>query len=273
MSTSDKSNGQFLLGLFSGIAVIAIIGLIILATIFIGYVKKNQGKVAGVAENTNTNNQAVQPSVQVSKKLDKPVVELFVMSHCPYGTQVEKGMLPVFDLLGSKIDSSIKFVYYAMHGEKEVKEQLNQYCIQKDQKSKYSSYLSCFLASGNGASCLTSAQIDQTALTACTTEADKTFNVTKNFENKASWLSGQFPLFDIYKADNTKYSVAGSPTLIINGEEISTGRDAKSLLQAVCSGFITKPSECNTVLSGATPAPGFGTGTAASGTAAADCGN
>ena len=28
-------------------------------------------------------------------KLEKPIVEAFVMSHCPFGTQIEKGMLPV----------------------------------------------------------------------------------------------------------------------------------------------------------------------------------
>ena len=39
-------------------------------------------------------------------KLDKANVEMFVMSHCPYGTQIEKGMLPVLDKIGKKIDFS-----------------------------------------------------------------------------------------------------------------------------------------------------------------------
>ena len=38
-------------------------------------------------------------------KKEKPEVELFVMSHCPFGTQIEKGMLPVARLLGDKIIS------------------------------------------------------------------------------------------------------------------------------------------------------------------------
>jgi len=71
------------------------------------------------------------PVATVSVKSDKPTVELFIMSHCPYGTQVEKGILPVTKTLGDKIDFDLKFVYYAMHGEKEAYEQLNQYCIQK----------------------------------------------------------------------------------------------------------------------------------------------
>ena len=33
-------------------------------------------------------------------KTGTPEVQLFVMSHCPYGTQIEKGIIPVVELLG-----------------------------------------------------------------------------------------------------------------------------------------------------------------------------
>ena len=83
-------------------------------------------------------------------KSDKPSVELFVMSYCPYGTQAEKGILPVVELLGDKIDFNLRFVYYAMHpSQGEVEENLRQYCIQKDQKSKFNDYLECFLEEGD----------------------------------------------------------------------------------------------------------------------------
>lgn len=36
------------------------------------------------------------------EKSDKPKVELFVMSHCSYGTQIEKGIVPVAKLLRDK---------------------------------------------------------------------------------------------------------------------------------------------------------------------------
>jgi hypothetical protein len=35
------------------------------------------------------------PTTTDIPKNDKPVVEAFVMSHCPYGTQIEKGLIPV----------------------------------------------------------------------------------------------------------------------------------------------------------------------------------
>ncbi|NTW30777.1 MAG: hypothetical protein HGA33_05845, partial [Candidatus Moranbacteria bacterium] len=56
-----------------------------------------------------------QPAVQEVPKTAKPVVKLFVMSYCPYGTQIEKGILPVLETLGDKIDFTLEFVSYAMH--------------------------------------------------------------------------------------------------------------------------------------------------------------
>jgi len=56
----------------------------------------------------------------VEKKSDKPEVELFVMSYCPYGLQMERGILPVVEKLGDKIDFKIKFCDYAMHEKQEI---------------------------------------------------------------------------------------------------------------------------------------------------------
>ena len=204
-------------------------------------------------------------------KTAKPSVELFVMSHCPYGTQTEKGILPVVGLLKDKIDFKVKFVYYAMHGEKEVKEQLNQYCIQKEQPTKFNAYLKCFLTDSNGERCLVNASIDTTKMKSCVATADTQFSVMKNFNDKSTWLSGNFPLFDTDKADNEKYQVAGSPTLIINGVDVQSGRDSVSLLNSICNAFTDKPAECSTVLDSTPPAPGFGWDAAGS-TNLANCG-
>ncbi|MEK6969678.1 MAG: hypothetical protein AABW48_04585 [Nanoarchaeota archaeon] len=199
---------------------------------------------------------AVPPAEVV--KSDKPKVEVFVMSHCPYGTQIEKGMLPVAYLLGSKMDFSVKFVSYSMHGETEIKEQLNQYCIEKEQKTKFLDYLKCFLDEGDGAGCLVTAKIDQSKLGACTAKADQEFSVMENLADKSTWLSGQFPLFDIHKVENDKYGVQGSPTLVINGVMASAGRDSVSLLNAICDAFNTPPEECKMKLEATVPSAGFG---------------
>ncbi|MFH1127453.1 MAG: hypothetical protein V1718_05080 [archaeon] len=207
-------------------------------------------------------------------KLEKPKVELFVMSHCPYGTQAEKGILPVLDVLSNKIDFSVKFVYYAMHGETELNEQTLQYCIQKNYNDKYTAYLKCFLKEGNSDACVTEVGLDKAALDTCIAETDTEFRITEKFNDKSTWSGGSYPPFDIYKTENEKYGVGGSPTLVINGVVAQTGRDPASLLGAVCTGFTNKPTECSVALSGETPSPGFGFETTASAaqSAGAGCG-
>jgi len=211
-------------------------------------------------------------------KSDKPVVELFIMSHCPYGTQAEKGIIPVFELLKTKIDAKIRFVNYAMHGEKEIYEELNQYCIQKEQSDKFYPYLKCFLgktgSEADGKACLTEVKIDTAKLEKCTKAADTEFEVTKYFEDKSSWASGRFPLFKIDDALNKEYGVQGSPTLVINGKQVSSGRDSASYLKTICSAFNSAPAECDTALSSASPSSGFGYAAASASASnnAAQCG-
>lgn len=218
---------------------------------------------AGTAAAPATGQTAPQPT-SVSKT-DKPVVELFVMSHCPYGTQSEKGILSAVRTLGDKIDFKVKFVYYAMHGEKEVKEQLAQYCIQKDEPAKYLAYLACFLndSAGQGSdsaskACIASTKIDTAKVDACKVTADKEFGIMANFNDQASWLSGRFPKFNTDLALNTKYAIQGSPTLVINGAQSNAGRDSASYLKGICAAFNNAPAECNTQLSATAPGPGFG---------------
>ncbi len=211
------------------------------------------------------------PSSGANSKIatsDKPNVELFVMAYCPYGTQIEKGILPVIDLLGDKINFELKFVNYAMHGEKEVNENLRQHCIQEEQNDKFISYLKCFLKNSDSPTCLKETNVDTDKLNACTTATDTKFSVTENLNNK----QGPFPAFLINDADNKKYGVKGSPTLVINAQQANSARDAESLLQTICSAFTTPPSECNTTLSTTNPSPGFGYDASGSDSSAGGCG-
>lgn len=224
-------------------------------------------------EDMKEEGDAQMPAAEVQTKSPKPEVEVFVMSHCPYGTQMEKGILPVMEVLGNKIDAKIKFVDYAMHGEEEVTEQLRQYCIQKNEPQKFAAYLTCFLEAGDAELCDVKTGVKKYLLNQCVTATDAEHKVTELLEDESSWVSGQFPQFNIHKEDNEKYGVQGSPALVINGEMIQSGRDSASLLAAVCSGFEEQPAECETELSSDQPAPGFGDGTDASGASAdAGCG-
>ncbi|MCX8159126.1 MAG: hypothetical protein N3D20_02440 [Candidatus Pacearchaeota archaeon] len=209
-------------------------------------------------ETRNNKNSNVQPEIKEVPKSDKPNVELFVMSLCPFGLQIEKGILPVVVLLKDKIDFSVKFVYYIMHDKAEIDENTRQYCIQKEQKDKFVNYLTCYLKEGKTEDCLKEAKIDKTKLNLCINATDKKFNITANYNDKNSWLNGRYPKYNVNLADNERYGVGGSPTLIINGVEVPANRDSASLLKAICSAFNKEPEECKQTLSSASPSPGFG---------------
>ena len=219
------------------------------------------------AKNAEGSNETPAVKTTDIPKSEKPKVEVFVMSHCPYGTQIEKGILPVVKTLGDKIDFELKFVDYVMHGEKELDEQLQQYCIKSQENEKFIPYLECFLEAEDSVGCLTKAKINTSKLNSCISTTDKKYEISANFKDKTTY-KGQFPPFNIYKEDNVKYGVGGSPTLVINEVTASSARDSKSLLATICSAFETAPEECATELSSAQPAPGFGSATGGS---AASC--
>jgi len=218
---------------------------------------------------------AAQPAVPQVTKSDKPKVELFIMSYCPYGLQMQKAYIPVAKLLGTKADMQIKWVPYIMHGEKETQENTRQYCIQKEQSDKYLAYATCFVASTDTAACQKSAGIDAAKLQTCYDAADKEFSITANQNDQASWLSGRFPQYNVDKTIASQYGVQGSPTFVINGKQVSASRSSEAIKQAVCAAFNNPPAECKTALNTNQEAPGAGAIGAGSGNpaaAAAECG-
>lgn len=187
---------------------------------------------------------------KTSEKRDRPDVKLFVMSYCPFGLQAQKTILPVYNLLKDKADIGIYFVYYIMHEKIEIDENLRQYCIQQDNKDKYFKYLECFTGEQNATKCLAQAGIDVNKTNSCISQTDQQFKVTESYNNKSTWLSGRYPLFDVHKDLNEKYGVGGSPTLIINDKDSSAERTPEGYKKAICEAFNVAPEECNQVLSG-----------------------
>jgi protein-disulfide isomerase len=192
-------------------------------------------------------------------KADKPTVQLFVMSYCPYGLQAEKMYLPVLDLLKDKVDMSVHFVNYAMHEKKELDENLRQYCIQKEQADKYFAYLTCFVKAGDYDTCLNEVGIDKTKMDACVAETDQQYNITSDYNDKSTWLSETYPTFNVENDLNEKYSVQGSPTIVINGTVVDVSpRSPEKFKEVVCQAFNTEPAECSQKLSEGAASTGFG---------------
>jgi len=216
-------------------------------------------------KNSEAEQEAARP-VAVPKQ-DKPEVQLFVMSYCPYGLQTQKALLPAYDLLKDEADIKIRFVNYAMHGKKELDENLTQYCAQKNEPEKFSQYLTCFVQSANSdsAGCLTAAKINKTKLASCVSATDDQYQISAKYEDQSTWLSGQYPLFGVDGDLNTQYSVSGSPTIVINGQVVNVNpRSPENFKSVICQAFNSAPEQCSQVLSTATPVPGFGSGETAS---------
>ena len=187
-------------------------------------------------------------------KSDKPKVELFVMTHCPYGTQAEKGYLPAILELGDSIDASIKFVHYFLHEGPghEPDETPIQVCIREEQSDKYNAYLKCFLEDGDSARCVDEVSVDQDDLDDCIADNAEGYYATDS-------------------ALSEGYGVRGSPTLVVNGAMVESGRSADAYLKTICGAFNDAPEICETAsLDAASPSPGFGYGTT-SGIANAQC--
>ena len=174
-------------------------------------------------------------------------MQVFIMSYCPYGLQMLKGLLPVWEKFENKANIELRFVSYTMHGQKEEEENKRMICIREEQYPKLIPYLKCYAQSGDHESCLAQANVDTGKLESCMAErADGYFQEDKEL--------------------NEKYGVQGSPTTVIDGKVVEIWpRSPEDIKKALCEAFSTQPSECSETLSTENPSPGFGGGTSNAG--------
>lgn len=180
-------------------------------------------------------------------KTDKPKVELFVMSFCPYGVQAESFMKPVADLFGNKAEIKIRFIAQAgnsldsvqsLHGSVEAKEDLRQLCIMKNYPEKYWNYLAVF-----NNDCYPIYR-NETALDSCW----KSSASAAGIDSAKIESCVNADALALIKADGQAagaYGVSGSPTLIINGAVYNGARSSDGFKSAVCSAFNNLPAECS----------------------------
>lgn len=178
-------------------------------------------------------------------KTDKPTVQLYVMSFCPYGIQAEQAMKPVVDLLGSKASIEPHFIVSisgttvnSLHGDYEAKEDMRQACVWKYYGQatfwKFVDYINNNCNKDN--------------LDTCWKDAAKNASISVTKIETCQTTEG----LDLMKAEQVlseKNGVSGSPTLIINGVVYSGARTAEAYKQAICNATTTQPSECSKTLS------------------------
>ena len=186
-------------------------------------------------------------------KTDKPKVEAFIFSYCPYGTQFEKALVPVYDLLKNKADINIVAIG-AMHGEYEKVETLRQLCIEKNYgRDKLFKYLKAFDESSEIGACSGTA----TCVDPLIAKIYTSLSITKNTIDTC--MAKDAPaLYDAQSARASSLGISGSPTFVINGVQVQVDRTPESIKEAICNSFTTVPSECSQNLSTAASSAGFG---------------
>jgi len=206
---------------------------------------------------TNTIDMNATPSgraqTQPPKKSARPVVDLYVMAFCPYGTQAEAVMRPVVDLLGTTTDIRVRYIttingpttdnVTSLHGPMEAKEDLRQVCILKSTPQKYWDYLKAF-----NDQCYPLWQ-NTSALDSCRKNVTSTLGIDLSKTESCAFRTDGLALLSADETNATKYGVSGSPTLIINGVEYAGSRTPEAYKQAICNSFDTAPAVCNTTLS------------------------
>jgi hypothetical protein len=197
--------------------------------------------------------QQQQPPPQNAPKSDKPKVELFIWSYCPYGVQAQGPLVDVASLLGDNADFEA-VLYYDGHGAYETQQNKIQACIQKVDEDKYWQYAAGFVEDIYS-KCGPSRDI----------ECDKTESVKlmkslgiDDSEVMSCVDDEGEDLIAEHSARAREYGVTGSPSLVINGVKVNTARNAEAFKTAVCGAFNSAPSDCSTVLDSGSAAPAAG---------------
>ncbi len=211
-------------------------------------------KTGSGSQNQNANEQSgpTKQTCDSLKKTDKPVLEAYVVSKCPFGLQMQRILADVVknapalteNIMVRYIGSISNGKIIAMHGDAEAQENLRQICIRDEQNSKYWNYISCHIKAGDVNNCLTSAGINQNKLSGCMSDKNRGLAYAKE----------DFDLSD-------KYNVQGSPTLMLDGAQVSEfdfgGRTSEAEKTIICCASSNKPSACSTTLNTTEAATSF----------------
>jgi glutaredoxin len=198
-----------------------------------------------VSEFAASSSSDVQAAPQNVPKTDKPVVDLYVMSFCPYGNKAEETMYPVYTELKDKVTWNVHYIVgvsgttvQSKHGQPEADQNMREVCVKEnyglDAFWKFLSYVNQNCGY-NGA---------------CWKDAAKAANADSAKIESCVATKG----LDYMKAEAAASDAAGaqgSPTLIINGVEtnsVYSYGQPNTYLKAICDSFTTAPAECAKVI-------------------------
>ncbi len=212
------------------------------------------------------------------KKTEKPLLEAFVVSECPFGIQMQRILNEIVKNIPS-LANNIRVEYMgsiqedkitSMHGDKEAQENLRQICLREEQIDKYWNYIDCYIKKGDGENCLVAVNVDMNNLNTCINDSSKGLKYARE----------DFTVQDKYNDTpeckkcmknppstgcSNQCPVTGSPALILNDqgqpEGVSEfnfgGRSAEAVKTLLCCGFKTESDICFQKLAETSATTGF----------------
>lgn len=191
----------------------------------------------------------------ITKGDNKPQIDFFVMSYCPYGNIAEEGIAPVYDLLKDKADFKPHYVIYSnyggeqycydkeqkycsMHGVVELNQGVRELCVANHIGMK--EYFDFVLAMNKKCDYKNADECWEAVAKELSLDVAK---IKKCYDEEAE---------DILKEElelNKAFGAQGSPQVFIDGNAYNDARAPENYKKALCDAFETAPSECETGLS------------------------
>lgn len=155
----------------------------------------------------------------------KPVLNLFVMSHCPFGIRAEDYLIGLLGNFKNEITLHVHYIvskdlggnFTSLHGPGELDEDLHQIAIQKLFHSSFFNYLLCYNSTMNRKQCLGGSSINPAAVDSFVTSG-KAMEILEND----------------YRTTE-KRGINSSPTLYINNEKYSGPIQPEHIIRTLCS--------------------------------------
>ncbi len=178
------------------------------------------------------------PSVptQYDEEYGSVKLDFYVMSQCPYGTQVEDAIAPVLAELGDSIDFNLNFIatetapgeFRALHGQPEVEGNIVQLCAAKYNPDTYMDMIVCMNENarsipGNWKGCAEKNGLDVANIETCYTGQEGIDLHSENIK-----LAQQV-------------NARGSPTIYVNDVLYQGGRSSTDFKKALCVNLDNHP--------------------------------
>lgn len=162
---------------------------------------------------------------------DKPTLELYVMSQCPYGVQAEDAILPAMKDLGNDIELKVDYIatnlgdgnFDSLHGMPEVLGNIAQLCVKEHDNENFIDFVLCMNKNAkaipqNWQSCSESLELDTPKIAECYAGDEGKELLADSLERAES------------------AGASGSPTIFVNGEAYKGARDGFAISQLLCDG-------------------------------------